>query len=283
MAIEREDRRERARELERIAGIAVRSFKFSVLAVFVGLALLFTLGKAILGRAVEQLVVPLFLVCWIAATASFAVAGVANLGLEIWGDRPRPRLRLLISAAVGWVGIPLAMLIIGIAGFLRKSPSPAPATQPQVQSHTSPIFWLFLGAVVLFMLYVFRQQFRERSGRVAFLAEHADMSDDEFVTRLEVPPEGETFALGVRRAIADVMQVPPEKIHPDDSFKQMEKAGFAALDFNWLTMSEHLHLQPNLDAYKAGNFMHIDFRTPREYIKFHLEHPDLLKPVSEVT
>jgi hypothetical protein len=283
MAIDREDRHERARKLERISGIAMSAFKLSVFAVFVGTVLLLTLGEAIFGKAAEHMVGPLFFVCWIAAIASFAVSGVARFFLKIWGEDPRPRPRLLISAAVGWIGIPLALLIIGIAGFLSESPSPAPATQPHFQSHASLIFWLFLGVVVLFLPYVVRKQFRERSARVAFLAERADMSDDEFVTRLEVPPEGETFALGVRRAIADVMQVPPEKIHPDDSFEQMEKAGFAALDFNWLTMSEHLHLQPDLDAYKAGGFMHVDFRTPREYIKFHLEHPDLLKPVSEVT
>jgi hypothetical protein len=70
------------------------------------------------------------------------------------------------------------------------------------------------------------EQWRLRRVTARFLHGRAALPDPAFLLRVSAAPEEETFFLATRRSMARLCGVPPEMIHPEDTWRKL-------MDLQW--------------------------------------------------
>lgn len=93
------------------------------------------------------------------------------------------------------------------------------------------------------------------------LQSHSKMADDDFLKDLEITQEQQALAVATRNAIAAVIEVPSETLHPSDTMKYMKSLGF---DFSSFIIELESFASINMDyeAFWEATVSNKDFVEP---------------------
>ena len=101
------------------------------------------------------------------------------------------------------------------------------------------------------------------------------MLDSDFLVALDVGPEQHAMCLAARRAIAKILEVPPESVYPSEPLQNFMKLGFTLGDF-FLTVEDELSAEINVETIcevVTGN-LDIEVSSCGDFIRFFLDHPE---------
>jgi hypothetical protein len=87
-----------------------------------------------------------------------------------------------------------------------------------------------------------------KSKRQEFIGRTTALPDDDFISRLRIRPECQSFALAAREALGRICQVPPSHIHPEDKPELL-----AELVWDWDDMAVILEMEQLLHVPLGGH------------------------------
>jgi hypothetical protein len=144
------------------------------------------------------------------------------------------------------------------------------------------VFSVGVFCVILAIAY---SNLRHSKRRKKHKSTHVCMSDPDFLAKLNVEAKHHDLCLDIRKALAEVVKVPAEMLHPSDSDAHLAKLGFTLEDL-LLTLGA---IGPyDIDFIAAHDLAYGDKggkssvlssygNTLDEFIRFILEHPEILE------
>lgn len=131
------------------------------------------------------------------------------------------------------------------------------------------------GAVGMVIIMIFLKKRHIRN----HLKSHSVLKDKDFLEILKVDPKQVVLAVAVRNAVAAVIKVPPETLHPSETMKYIKKLGLDYSSFI-IELESYLSTIVDYEAFWSAVVSNKDFVEPDtlgDLTMYFLSHPVLLK------